>query len=820
MQQDRNPLIVPPERLRARCEPNSFTFETTASLPIPPRMVGQERAADALEFGLGVSDNHYHLFAAGPPGSGRSVAAEDAVRRIAAPMLVPDDWCYVFNFAQPYVPHALSLPAGRAKPFAKEVDDLVNTTRLALQDAFQSELYRKVRRESLQGLEKQRDAILDQLNAEVNRRGFVMQPGENGPSFVPSKPRTDPAAEIEPMPREEFEALPAAEKDRLNGEYQSVQNLYANAILASRKLDAQVRDTVDLLDRAVAREALASHFTPLATTYADLPAVVTYLESIRSDMIANAHEVRGDGSGDDDANNNNTEDSDPMAASSAKAPSILAHYHVNVLVDRSEQQGAPFLNEHNPTYYNLTGRLEYAQRMGNLYTDFNFLKPGSLHQANGGFLIIHIKELVSAGPKPWEALKRALRTEQITIENQTDQPQALIATSLKPEPIPLKIKVVLLGGASEWDALNDDPDFNELFQVRADFDSDMPRNANTELFYAQFTGDVARSLHLAPLDRTAVARIIEEGSRMAENQTRLTSVLTDVRDLVIEAGYWTKKSDSPIMTAVHVNQATLTRKRRLGLRGDRYLEQVRQGRVLIATSGSAVGQINALSVANVLGASVGLVMRLTARVSPGMEGVMAIEREAEMSGPIHTKGVLILAGFLAGQYGQEEPLSLSATLTFEQTYGGVDGDSASLAELCALLSALAEVPIAQNLAMTGSVNQWGEVQPIGDATDKIEGFFAACQASPVTGVRQGVIIPESNVRDLMLSLDVLEAVRQDRFTIYAVRHYSEAVELLMGRPAGKRGTDGTYLAGTINALVAEKLHIYAERVRRFRHQGG
>jgi lon-related putative ATP-dependent protease len=818
MQQERPSLFVQPDRLRARCDPNSFTFDTTASLPPPPRMVGQERAAEALEFGLGVPDNHYHLFVAGPPGSGRNVATEDAVRRLAATMPVPDDWCYVFNFAQPYVPQPLALPAGRARPFSKQVDDLIATTRQSLLDAFTSNLYRKLRSDALQSLERQNEAIIAALNSEAARHGFAVQSNDDTTSFVPLKPPATPDSPVEPYTPEEFAALPQSEKDRLSMENQVVQNIYANAILALRKLRVQARDIVEQLNEQVAREIIVPLFDALRGQYADLPAVTAYLDSMRDDIIEHAAIVLDDGSNDgDNDNNGGVDDSrDPAAAASSRPPSYLARYHVNVLVDRTDQKGAPFVNEHNPSYYNLLGRLEYGSRMGNPYTDFNFLKPGAVHQANGGFLIVHIKELASAGPKTWESLKRALRTELATIENLADPQQALLATTLKPEPIPLHIKVILLGEYGEWDALNDDADFSELFKVRVDFDDEMPRNPGTELFYAQFAGDVARAMKLPPLDRTAVARLVEEGSRLADDQTRLSTVLTDVRDYVIEAGYWAKRSNSPVMTATHMNQAVLTRRRRGGLISDRVVEAIRQGRQLIATSGGAIGQINALSVVSALGMPIGRVMRTTARVAPGLEGVMTIEREAQLSGPVHAKGVLILNGYLEGQFGQEEPLSLSASITFEQVYEPVDGDSASLAELIVLLSALAEVPIAQNLAITGSVNQWGEVQPIGGATHKIEGFFAACQATPSANVPQGVIIPEANVRDLMLSLEVLEAVRSGRFAVFAVRHVSEAIELLLRRPAGVRAADGTYPAGSVNALVAEKLRTYAERVRRYR----
>ncbi len=811
MQSDRHPSIIPIDRLRAKCDPNSFTFATTASLPPPPKMVGQERAAEAIEFGLGVPDSHYNIYVAGPPGSGRSVAAETLVRRLAAEMPVPDDWCYVYNFAQQYVPRALAMPPGRAKPFAEQVDELIETTRQSLRDTFDTDLYRKQRSEALQQIEAEREAIVERLNVAAAALGFVIQSGENEPNFLPIKPSADPTAPPEPYSREEFEALSPDEKQRISNNYDEVRALYAGAISAARQLGLRAREALRKLDLEVARGVVAPLFAALRQEYAALPAVVDYLDAMRDDIVENAERVRAN----DDDDGQGGDPADPTASATA-APGFLARYKVNVIVDRTGQQGAPYVNAHNPTYYNIAGKLEYGQRAGNLYTDFNFIKTGALHQADGGFLIIHVKELMSY-PKAWEAIKRTLRTGEVSIENLVDQQQAaLLAASLKPEPIPVKVKVVLLGGYGEWDVLHDDPDFEELFKVRADFDDEMPRNAQTEMFYAQFAGDVARSLKLPALDRAAVARVVEEGSRMADDQTRLSTVLTDVRDLVIEAGYWATRSHLAVIAVQNVDQATLTRRRREGLIRDKYYEQVRQGRQIIATSGGAVGQVNALSVVAPLGTPIGRAMRITARAAPGLEGVVGIERDAKLSGPIHNKAVAILGGFLAGQYGQERPLSLSATLTFEQVYEPVEGDSASVAELCALLSALAEIPVEQRLAVTGSVNQWGEVQPVGGVTQKIEGFFYTCQAHPMPGVRQGVIIPETNVRNLMLGLDVLEAVRQGSFVIHAMRHISDAVELLMNRPAGKRGPDGSYLAGTINALVSEKLNAYADTVRRFR----
>ncbi len=817
MQNDRANYIVPLERLRARCSPASFSFTTTAALPPPRRMVGQERAAEALEFGLSIPDNHYHIYVAGVPGSGRNVATEDAVKRIAATLPTPEDWCYVNNFKNQYAPRPLALPAGRAQPFSDEMDALIASAQQTLSDGFDSDLYRQRRSAAMSPSDAERDSIIERLNAAALERNFRINLSENEPEFLPLKPATEPGAERQPYEREDFAALSSAEQGALNEDYQVVQRLFVEAMNAARRLSLRSRTILVKLNHDFAIEVTAPLFDTVRGHYADVPAVLAYLSEVHEDIAANVERViNANDNSSDDTDSNTTPDASDPAASAVASPSILARYRVNVLVDRTGQQGAPFINEHNPTYYNVNGRLEYGQRMGSTYTDFSFIRPGALHQANGGFLIIHIKEL-APNPRSWDAVKRALRTGQITIENLTDPNLQLITASLKPEPIPLKIKIILLGDFGAWDALNsEDPDFSELFKVRVDFDNQMPRNPNTELFYAQFAGDVARAMNLPALDPGAVARLVEEGSRMAESQIHLSNVLTDIRDLVIEAGYWARSGQVPVITGTQINQAVLTRRRRTGLLYDRTLEAVRQGIQMISTSGLAVGQINALSVSSILDTDIPRVMRVTARVAPGLEGVTTIEREAKMSGPLHTKGVLILAGFLAGQYGQDEPLSLAATPSFEQTYEGIDGDSASLAELCALLSSLSEVPINQSLGITGSVNQWGEVQPIGSATQKIEGFFATCEANGQAGEGQGVIIPRTNLRSLMLNNDVLQAVEARRFTIYAVSHVYEAVELLMGRPAGKRGPDGAYLAGTINALVSEKLHAYADRVRRYR----
>ncbi len=815
-----HPLAVPPEQLRARSDPASFGFANTAALPPPQRLTGQDRAAEALVFGLEVPDSRYNIFVAGPPGSGRSVSTVGMVEALAASQPVPSDWVYVHNFAKPYEPRAIEFPAGQAVDFAHAVEGAIDAARQALRDAFDAEAYRRRRAAAVKEVEEQRERLSKEFEARAEELGFAVQPGEDGPNFIPLKPAVA-GEERQTYPPDEFSALSDADKEQFRANYDNVQEAFASAAAANRRLVVQERALLREVDTSVAREAILPVYEALRARFAPAADVRDYFDQVVDDVIANTSRLRADGDEKESAENaaEGGEGIEQMMRNAQAAPLSLIRYRVNVLVDRVGETHAPAIHEHNPTYYNLAGRLEYGTRMGNLFTDFSFIKSGALHRANGGFLIIHARELLSS-PKAWEVLKRSLRTGTITIENPVDPQQAVaLAASLKPAPIPLRVKVLLLGDYETWNILNDnDPDFAEMFKVRADFDAQMPRNSQTEGYYAQFVGDVARSLDLPPLTPAAVALIIEEGSRIAEDQTKLSTSLTTLRDLVIEASYWARKTGLATIEAATIDQATKMRRRRLGIGVDRIDESIRRGALKIAVAGQAVGQINGLAVITTLGAIFGRPMRITARAAPGVAGVVDVEREVQLSGPIHSKGVLTISGYLAGRYGQEQPLSLAATITFEQVYDGVDGDSASLAELCALLSTLSDVPIRQDLAVTGSVNQYGEVQAVGGVTAKVEGFFDTCAILGLNGT-QGVIIPAANVRNLMLRLDIIEAVRRGAFQIYAVHAVDEAVELLMWRPAGRPNPQGEYLSNTINALVIERLQLYAERVRRFRQNG-
>jgi predicted ATP-dependent protease len=799
---------VPPDRLRARCNPASFSFTTTGNLPAPTRLIGQDRAAEALEFGLSVLDSHYNIFIAGPPGSGRSAAADFTVKRAAERMPPALDWCYVYNFENAISPKALSLPAGLAHPFARDVAGAIDSLRRALRVSFDGNDYRMRRDAALEGVEHDRAALQAELEIFAEQNGFTIHADDEGDvTFLPIKQSDEPGGEPHVLSREEFAALTDDEREEMERRFNRVREFYLAARGKARELAEHVRAIVVDLDKAFAREVVIPHLDPLRERYGDLPAVVSYLNQMQEDVIANAVRLAAD-----DGRPQRDED-DGGVSILGISPPLPTRYRVLVIVDHTNEEHAPVIREHNPSYYNLAGKLEYGSRMGNLYTDFTFLKAGSLHQANGGFLTIHLKDLLQH-PRGWEVLKRVLRTGELAIENLSELQQTV--ASLKPEPIPMRVKIILLGELDQWNEFfENDPDFGELFKVRADFEDEMPRNAVTESYYAQFTGDVAREMGLPPLDRGAVARIIEEGSRLVDDQTKLTTSLSDVRDLTIEAGHWAQTHNEPITTAVQVDFALNTRRRRLGIYTDRVSERLRQGAILITTSGAMVGQVNGVGVLSPPKQEFARPLRITARTSLGSGHVIAIERETRMSGPVFHKGVLTITGYLRGQFGQDYPLSLNATIATEQEYNGIDGDSASLAELCALLSALAGVPVRQNLAVTGSVNQWGEVQTVGGVTLKVEGFFDACQLFPQDGT-QGVIIPETNIRNLMLRPDVVEAVRAGKFHVYAVKHVNEAIELLMDRPAGSRGADGLYPLGTVNALAEQTLRVYADRARQFR----
>lgn len=853
MDEARPELELGPEQLRRLTDPKRLSFETTQELPPPQRMVGQDRAQEAIEFALEMPDGRYNLFVAGQPGTGRRIAVTTAVERIAKERPAAQDWCYVHNFEQSDEPRAVALPAGLGHTFAHDIEAFIRGCRKALRSAFGSETYEQQRTTLVADISAKHGALIEEMQQEAVALGFLIRPTETGLAIVPLRPHTgDPAqaadsaaqqaapssevgtqagesgdSEPQPISREEFAALPDEVQQQLRENQEKVDQIITRTLPQLHTLEEEARVRTRTLDHDCAEKALGGLADELSQRYTVSADALDFLRHLRADIVVHADILRdgddiSDGDGElaasetvDQAQGEHDEAAAGAEMSRRPALAALLHqYSVNVLVSHKPEDSAPVVEELNPSRGNLLGRIEYGLRNGLPFTDHTMIKAGALHRANGGFMIVQAYDLLNAS-RSWEAVKRVLRFATIAIEAGGEAAGGPTSATLRPEPIPANLKVILVGDNATYRALLElDQEFRLLFKVRADFDDEMPRDEEAELAYAHFAGEVARSTGSPPLTREAVALVIEEGSRWAEDQERLSTLFGDLRDLTLEACFWAKKEHAAAATREHVAHAVISRERRQSLLSDKLDDLIRRGTVIIDTDGQVVGQVNGLSVLSTSDYAFGKPTRITARTSPGLAGVMDIERETQQSGPSHTKGILILQGYLAGRFAQDFPLSLSASVCFEQTYDEVDGDSASTTELYALLSALSGVPIRQWLAVTGSVNQRGEVQAVGGVTLKIEAFFKTCVARGLNG-KQGVIIPRANVRNLMLRQEVLDAVRAGQFHIYAVSTVDEGIELLTGIPGGRPDNDGRYLAGTINSRVSQTLQDYSERVRAF-----
>lgn len=796
---------LPPEALYRRCNPQQFNFETTEELEDLTEVIGQPRAVEAVRFGVGIERTGYNIFALGPAGTGKHSLVSQFLERRAATEPVPSDWCYVHNFEQPHRPRALRLPPGVGVQLRDDMKRLIEDLHTALVSAFESDEYRTRQRVIEEEFKEQQERAFEGLQQRAQERGFALLRTPAGLVFAPLR-------DGEVLPPEEFQKLPEAERKRLKDEVEALQEELQNIILQMPRWEREARERVRALDREVTNFAVGSLFDELRKKYADLAEVVDYLNAVQRDVVENVRDfLRPEEPPSSDT-------SGPPMPYPLIRPSSLRRYQVNVLVDHSISKGAPVIYEDNPTYQNLIGRVEHLAQMGMLVTDFNLIKPGALHRANGGYLILDARKVLLM-PFAWEGLKRALQSRQIRIEP-IDQMLSLISTvSLDPEPIPLDVKVALLGDRLLYYLLCElDPDFGELFKVAADFNEEMDRTPENQLLYARLIATQARREKLRPFDRSAVARVIEHSSRLAEDAEKLSARMRSIIDLLREADYWAGEAGHPVVSAADVQRAIDAQIYRANRMQERLREEVLRGTILIDTDGAKVGQVNGLSVMTLGDYSFGHPSRITARVWMGKGEVINIEREVEMSGPIHSKGVLILSGFLGARYAADQPLSLSASLVFEQSYSGVEGDSASSAELYALLSAIAEVPIKQSLAVTGSVNQHGQIQPIGGVNEKIEGFFDVCKARGLTG-EQGVLIPAANVKNLMLRQDVVEAVAVGKFHIYPIETIDQGIEILTGMPAGERDEAGNYPEGTFNAKVKARLAELAEKQAAFRAAG-
>ncbi len=785
-----------PEALRRRDVPAELEFETTEDLEDLEGPLGQGRAAEALRLAVTLRSDGYNAYVMGPPGAGKHDLVARTLARAGLEAPTPSDWCYLNDFADPRQPRAVELPAGRAAGLRKDMDQLVQELRAAIPAAFESSDYRTRMQLLDKQLEEERERAMEEIRKKAEARSVALLRTPMGFGFAPVKDGSvlDPDA---------FRALPDEVRERFQRDIAELQADLQQTLRAMPDLERRHRERVKETNREAAMYAAGHLLDELRRRYADLPAVLAHLDAVRQDVVDNVHEFLS-GSEDDDA-----------AATIRKLLTqtpALRRYGVNVMVDHAGRQGAPVVYEDLPNLSNLSGRVEHHAHFGTLVTDFSLIRPGALHRANGGFLVLDARKLL-VQPFAWEELKRALRSREIRIEPPERLFGVATTASLEPQPIPLDVKVVLVGDRLLWHLLTAyDPDFPQLFKVEADFEDWTPRSPEAERDFARLAATLARRDGVPPLDRAAVARLLHEASRLAGDRTRLSADVGALRDLVREAGHAATSAGRSRTAGEDVKAAIAAQQRRAGRLREGVREEIRRGTLVVETSGARVGQVNGLSVVALGRHGFGQPSRITARVRMGKGEVVDIEREVELGGPIHSKGVLILGGFLGARYARESPLTLSASLVFEQSYGGVEGDSASLAELCALLSAIAEVPLRQAIAVTGSVDQLGRVQAVGGVSDKVEGFFEVCRARGLDG-EQGVVLPASNVPHLVLRDEVLAAMAEERFRIWPVETADEALELLGGLPAGPPDAEGRFPPGTLNAKVSERLERFAERAR-------
>ena len=794
-----------PASLRRESDASLLGFKTTADIMPLSGFFGQERAVNAMEFGTSIRQPGYNLFALGPASASRRRVVSDFLREKACHEPAPDDWVYVNNFDEPRKPRAIRLPPGRAAQLRDDMIELVSDLAGAVPSLFESEEYKTRRRAADEVFETAQEKAFEALQEKANAQSIAIVRTPMGFAFAPTKN----GQIVKP---EAFNELPEAERKEVQEKISALQGELKEVLERMPLIERDRRKRVRDLNAEMAKGVIEVSLKEVSEHFHDIPTVLDFLKAVSRDLVDNIDIFLKPETGREES----------MVAPTpvpARNDPRFRRYLVNVMVSSAPCAGepglgAPVIVEDNPTFANLIGRVEHVAQMGALITDFTLIQPGALHKANGGYLIVDARAVLLQ-PFTWEALKRALKTGVLKIESAAEQMSLASTVSLEPDPIPLSVKIILVGERQLYYTLAEfDPDFPKLFKVQVDFEDEAERSPENLSLLARFIAAVVRDWGLRPADAGAVARLSDEASRLADDNERISLHTSDLADLVREADHWAGVAKSQIILREHVERAVTERIYRADRIREKSHEMIARGIVLVDVDGEKIGQINGLSVMGIGDFRFGKPSRITARVRLGAGKVIDIEREVALGGPIHSKGVLILASFLAARYALDEPPSLSASLVFEQSYGGVEGDSASAAELFALMSALSDVPIRQSFAVTGSVNQMGEVQAIGGVNEKIEGFFDVCRASGFTG-KQGAIIPASNVKHLMLRPDIVAAVDAGLFHVYAIGHVDQGIELLTGRKAGMRGADGHFEAGTINALVEERLLHYARLRRRF-----
>ena len=783
--------------LREVCNPNMFKFETTEELEGTKEAVyGQERGIKALQFGVQVDAKGYNIFVEGPSGVGKTIYTRNYLKKISTKKKVPHDWCYIYNFDNPNEPIAVSFPAGQGKAFKKSMDDFVKDIKLDIKRTFNNEDFEKEKKLIKQDYEEKRAVLLEKLNTKTMQHGFQVKSAQNGIYMMP-------VLNGKTLDEEEFDKLDDATKQQFEDKSNIVQEQIFAAISEIKAIEKESDRKIEEWQSNVALLTINLHINAMKSNYKRNKKITTYLDNIKADILKNISCFVGNGTPDPKQQN------PQMMAQRPEKFKPWLNYKVNLFIDNSNLEGAPVVMDSNYSYHNIFGRLEYENQFGALKTDFTMLKPGLLHQANGGYIIFQAKDLIS-NPACYEGLKKALSVKQLNIENTVDQRNSMVLISLKPEPIPLDVKVILVGDANVYyTLLSLDEDFRKLFKIKVEFEEDAPRNEENIMMLAEFISGFCKREEILELDREAMAKIVEFSSSLAADKNKISTRFNEMSQIVAEASTWAKIARKKIITKEFIQKALDERIERIKKYDSRYMEMIKENTLLISTDGNEVGQINGLTVMSIGDYSFGKPSKITVNTYLGKSGIIDIEREIEQSGSSHSKGVLILEGYLGQTFAQEFPLSVNASICFEQLYGGVDGDSASSTELYALLSSLSGIPINQSIAVTGSVNQKGEIQPIGGINEKIEGFYQICKMRGFNK-KHGVIMPVQNVKNLHLSDELIEDVKQGNFHIYAINTIDEGIELLTGVPAGKKNKDGKFPAGSINYLVYEKLKKYAD----------
>lgn len=781
--------------LKNYCNPNIFKFDTTEELDDSNVVYGQDRGIKALEFGLSVDSKGYNLYVEGPSGVGKTMYTKKYVGKVAEKKKVPDDWCYIYNFDNPNEPIAVSLASGQGKEFRSDMDAFIDDISKDIKLTFKNEDFEKQKTLMQSNFEQKKSVLLEKLNKDSLKHGFQVKAANNGVYMMP-------VIDGKAIEEEEFNKLDDETKKAFEEKSTVVQDQIIEAINQIKILEKQNNQKIDEWQSNIALITINAHINPLKSKYKKNKKIAEFLDNIKTDILKNINIFIEDTNA--KCSNSTTPRQEP--------PKPWLNYRVNLFVDNSNLKGAPVIMDSNYQYHNLFGKLEYENQYGMLKTDYTMLKSGLLHKANGGYIILQASDLL-ANQICYDALKKALLVKELNIDNSMEQRSSMVMVSLKPEAIPLNVKVLLLGDSNIYHTLLSlDPEFKKLFKIKVEFEETAPRTDTNIQRLAKFVHSFSEKEGILPLDKEAVAKVVEYASRLADDKNKLSTRFNEIGEIISEASTWAKISKKKLVTADFIDKTLAERIERLKKYDSKYVEMIEENTLLISTSGYETGVINGLTVMTIGDYTFGKPAKITANTYMGKNGIINVERETEMSGPTHSKGVLIISGYLGETFAQDFPLSLTASLCFEQLYNGVDGDSASSTEMYAILSSLSGIPINQSIAVTGSVNQKGFIQPIGGVNEKIEGFYQICKMRGLNG-EHGVIIPIQNVRNLHLSDEIINSVKEGKFHVYAVSTLDEGIEILTGVPAGKMNKDGKFPAGTVKYLAYEKLKKYAENAK-------